>query len=363
MFFHKLKVAAALLLTAVVFAVGVAGTWALATGPGTATDDKSAKESAAPPAGMESPDALQEARHRYQTRKSLRSLVYALHNYADMNAGLLPPPSLVDTNGASLLSWRVLILPYIGEEKLYEQFHRDESWDSEHNKKLLAKMPAVFAAPGARDRDQGKTYYQAIVGPGAAFEEGKQLLFPADFTDGVSNTIGIIEAETPVPWTKPEDVVYRATKALPIPHRDFHVAFLDGTARLFSKDADQVQLQKMITRAGGEAWVDTNVLAHTAAPKDVQANAEQLSRASEDLRKALAKAREDLEKTLNELNGLRAKAGDKDAIAADNAKLRKKLDDLFDQMEEVRVWIEQLKKGRHTPPKPTPKQEGVNKTG
>ena len=46
---------------------------------------------------------------------------------------------ILDPNGKPLLSWRVQILPYIEEQQLYQDFHLDEPWDSEHNIKLLEK--------------------------------------------------------------------------------------------------------------------------------------------------------------------------------------------------------------------------------
>ena len=110
-----------------------------------------AAQSPAPPKYQGSGDELQAARHRKQIRKNLQVIVRGLHTYADVNNGHLPPPASVDKKGTRLLSWRVLILPYIGEEKLHEQFHLDEPWDSKHNKELLAKMPEVFNTSRAKD--------------------------------------------------------------------------------------------------------------------------------------------------------------------------------------------------------------------
>src|SRR5262249_14057225 len=184
-------------------------------------------------AGAKEPeDVVQTARLRLQAKKNLKAIVLGLQQYADQNKGRMPPPAIVDKNGQRLLSWRVLILPYIGHKNLYKQFHLDEPWDSEHNKKLLAQMPAVFASMAPGGKKTQETYYQVLVGPGAAFEEGKQFLFPVDFSDGVSITIGVVEAAVAVPWTKPEDVPYDPNKDLPKfggPFGgDFHAAFLDG---------------------------------------------------------------------------------------------------------------------------------------
>src|SRR5262249_39427382 len=103
--------------------------------------------------------------------RQLRTLGVALRSYND-TYGHLPPPAIVGKNGKPLLSWRVAILPYIEQHELYKQFKLDEPWDSPHNKKLIARMPDVFAAAGKTPRP-GMTYYQYIVGPGAVFRHNR----------------------------------------------------------------------------------------------------------------------------------------------------------------------------------------------
>ena len=43
-----------------------------------------------------------------------------------------------------LLSWRVALLPYLGKEKLYNEFRLDEPWDSKHNKRAAMRVPACY---------------------------------------------------------------------------------------------------------------------------------------------------------------------------------------------------------------------------
>src|SRR5439155_18841087 len=127
---------------------------------------------------------------RSQSVNYLRQIGLAMHNFHDVYSHF-PPQAIRSREGKPLLSWRVAILPYIEQDHLYKQFHLDEPWDSEHNKQLLARMPDIFRAssqpPGSTD-----TYYQGFTGRGTIFERGREVRF-ADITDGMSNTILVIE--------------------------------------------------------------------------------------------------------------------------------------------------------------------------
>jgi hypothetical protein len=170
---------------------------------------------------------------------------------------LMPPATIYSKNGKPLYSWRVAILPELGEGALYKQFKLDEPWDSEHNKKLLEKMPKVFAPVAGDTKEMHNTYYQVVVGKGAAFEDKQQMRFPASFPDGTSNTVLIVEAAEAVPWSKPADLAYDPDKPLPkfggLFSDGFNAAFADGTVRFIKKDVDEKLMRAVITRAGGEA--------------------------------------------------------------------------------------------------------------
>src|SRR4051794_9630382 len=57
----------------------------------------------------------QDAAH-LQSAKNLHQVVIALHNFAGANKSRLPAHASYK-DGKPLLSWRVAILPYIGEDK------------------------------------------------------------------------------------------------------------------------------------------------------------------------------------------------------------------------------------------------------
>ncbi len=169
---------------------------------------------------------IRAAAAKTTSQNNLKQIGLALHSYHDAH-GYLPPPAIYDSKGQPLLSWRVAILPYVEQDKLYKQFRLNERWDSPHNKQFLNRIPPVYEIPwGPNQGSKSLTCYQAFVGPGTAFEPTvrlnrngvlqfqKRLRLEA-FPDGTSNTIGLAEAAKPVPWTKPEDLRYDPKGPLP----------------------------------------------------------------------------------------------------------------------------------------------------
>jgi hypothetical protein len=201
--------------------------------------------------------AHQTAAHAAGLNK-LKELAFATHSYADAHKGRFPAVANFDKQGKPLLSWRVHLLPYLGEKKLYQEFHLDEPWDSAHNKELIARMPAVYQGPGRKLNREGKTIYVAPVGENVAFTGGPEGLRLADFTDGLSNTILFVEADDDhaVVWTQPADLKYdpeQPRKGLG-GHVEggFLAALADGTARLVRKTVSKKTLQNAFTRNDGE---------------------------------------------------------------------------------------------------------------
>ncbi|MFN3149379.1 DUF1559 domain-containing protein [Bremerella sp.] len=155
----------------------------------------------------------------------------------------IPPVAILDEKGQPLLSWRVLLLPHLGERELFEQFDLTKPWDSPENLPLVQKMPGVFASPFSRDAaKQGKTPCKAIANDNTPWNtawptQGEKLTF-RDFKDGMSNTALVVEDLTdPVIWTKPEDI--NPTEYLKtLDHgqwvsKTFLIGFADGSVRVF----------------------------------------------------------------------------------------------------------------------------------
>jgi hypothetical protein len=188
---------------------------------------------------------------------NLRQIALALHNYHDANRKF-PAVANFDKTGKPLLSWRVHILPYLEQYDLYQQFHLDEPWDSEHNKKLIPLMPAVYRCAGAKFKEKGQTTYLAPVGKSAMFTGTPQQIGISDVTDGTSNTIFIVDAadDRAVTWTKPDDLRFDAGKPLAglVGHHQqvFAVSFVDGTVHLICDTIAPETLNALLSRNGGE---------------------------------------------------------------------------------------------------------------
>jgi len=201
---------------------------------------------------------------RAQSINNLKQIGLSLHNYHAVN-GTFHPAATRSNDGKSLLSWRVAILPYIGQGALYNEFHHNEPWDSPHNKRLLARMPATFVLPGTK-ANPGQTYYRTFAGTRTLFDpssrEGTAL---AQITDGTSNTVAVVEARESVPWTKPDaeivvDVenVANFVKDRPISKLGGHfpgglnALFGDGSVRFLKESINLNTLRAIMTKDGGE---------------------------------------------------------------------------------------------------------------
>ena len=147
-----------------------------------------------------------EAAMTAQSMNHLKQMALAFHNfhaaYRCFPSSQRGVPGAPDSKNPPC-SWRVAILPFIEQQALFEQYRLDEPWDSENNLKLLDQMPDLFRRPGAPS-DSTTTNYVGFSGEDTALGESENVRI-RDIIDGTSNTVLLIEADTDIPWTKPED--------------------------------------------------------------------------------------------------------------------------------------------------------------
>ena len=201
--------------------------------------------------------ALQQAREQSRQAtcsRNFRMLGLAMHNYHSTHGNF--PARYSEANGKPALSWRVHLLPYLEQEPLYRQFHLDEPWDSEHNRKLISQMPAIYRNPN-QSSDDGKTVFLVADGEGVLLDDKKGVSL-ADVTDGSSNTIMTVEAnfDSAVIWTKPDDLSYDPKTPLrglgSLRPGGFQAGMADGSVHFISNAVDLEVLRGLFTRKGGE---------------------------------------------------------------------------------------------------------------
>jgi hypothetical protein len=203
--------------------------------------------------------AAKEASLRTQSMSNMKQLALAMYNFETKNKHF-PAAAVLGPDGKTKHSWRVAILPFLGmpdAAAVFKEYRMDEPWDSEHNKKLIDKMPAVFRDPH-EDANSTNPCYFMPTGKGmfGGNEEGWKI---REITDGTSRTVMLVEAKRDIPWTKPEDIEIDPDPTKPLPEfsghlttNNFLAAFVDGHVEVLGKDIEPRLLHAMFTIAGGE---------------------------------------------------------------------------------------------------------------
>ena len=193
--------------------------------------------------------------------ENLRQIAAAMLAYHDEH-GSFPPAYLADDNGRPQHSWRVLLLPYLNQQALYDEYQLDEPWDSEHNKALIKRIPAVYACPDDPEAEFGETSYVVISGTGMLFDKDQAHAID-EITDGTANTLLVVEVtSSAISWTEPRDLdakevswnINRDRGGIGSAHDEggVNVATADGLVHQFAEFLPVDQLRAMATIDGGE---------------------------------------------------------------------------------------------------------------
>lgn len=150
--------------------------------------------------------AAREAARQTSCRGRLCQLQLALMNYHD-TYGCFPPAYVADADGRPMHSWRVLLLPFIEQRAVYEEYRFDEPWNSNHNRQLAGRIDRIYRCPGHDDvSDPNNTDYVVIVGAKTPFP-GARTTRLSDMKDKDENTILVVEiANSDIPWMEPRDL-------------------------------------------------------------------------------------------------------------------------------------------------------------
>ncbi len=197
-----------------------------------------------------------ENTRRVQCCIHLKQIALSLHNYHDVYKAF-PPAFVADASGKPAHSWRVLILPFMCQDTLYNSYAFDEPWDGPTNRALLTNTPTIYQCPSRLDRSLNAaayTDYFAVIGPSAAWS-GSTSRKLSDFKDLKSWTVLLVEiAGQKIAWTEPRDftidevlkLVQSRDEAVEGGHRSEgafgdapsyvrHIALVDGSVQCVSR--------------------------------------------------------------------------------------------------------------------------------
>src|SRR5207249_410453 len=89
------------------------------------------------------------AAQRTMSANNLKQLGLAIHMYHDTYREL-PPAIVKDKDGKPLYSGLVLLLPFIEQDIVYQQFDKSKAWDDPANVHLSRQAMQVFVNPASK---------------------------------------------------------------------------------------------------------------------------------------------------------------------------------------------------------------------
>jgi prepilin-type processing-associated H-X9-DG protein len=209
--------------------------------------------------------AAREAARRAQCTNNLKQIAIAFHNYHDTYK-TFPPAYIPDKDGNPMHSWRVLILPFMEQQALYQRYNFDEPWDSPGNLAVTNTVIPTYCCPSCPpstgSAGSTETNYMVITGPGTVFDGAKAARF-SDITDGTANTILVVEVVgTGVNWAEPVDldasnmqfpnVAPGSTGPDSYHPGGLNAALCDGSVQFLSDTMARQVFDSLVTKAGNE---------------------------------------------------------------------------------------------------------------
>ena len=203
--------------------------------------------------------AVQQARtaaRRVSSNNNLKQIALALHNYQDTYK-TLPPAYIPNEDGSPRTSWRTLILPFMEQQALADQYDFHYGWDSAENSFVQDLEIPTFHSPSSTEPTFNTSYF-LVTGPDTMFRDAEAPKF-ADVRDGLSNTIMVVEVEgMNCHWAEPRDITYDELMQLIQTGRvsgtpgGFNVALADASVTFIPLEVNPQTLKAMTTSDGAE---------------------------------------------------------------------------------------------------------------
>lgn len=184
---------------------------------------------------------LQTAARYLEKKNRFRQVLLSVHIYESENQRFpFDPEGIAGVHES--LSWRLLVLPYLESNRVYERLDVAEAVDSETNKFIVTEMPPFFGT-------DGENTDVVMVKPEKIPSGFAQIV------DGTSMTIAILEYPEGVAWAERNDVTIDEAVELfkSLKEGDkLIVGFYDGSVRGLKAGIDEELLRKLLDPADGQ---------------------------------------------------------------------------------------------------------------
>jgi hypothetical protein len=175
--------------------------------------------------------------------------------------GCIPPAYLADREGKPMHSWRVLLLPFLGQNTVYEAYNFAEPWDGPNNRKLVDQIGSIYLRLGLESDQARTTSFVAVVGPETAWP-GTTPSSYKDLGDGLQDTLVVVEVpDGTFQWMEPRDLRFDdmsfrindgSGRGLGSRLGGARVVSADDTVTTLNDDFPPESLRAMLTARGGE---------------------------------------------------------------------------------------------------------------
>jgi len=176
---------------------------------------------------------------------NLDKIYIALQGYHAVY-GANPPRVIRDSQGKEMHSWRVLLLPFLGDDaaKAYKRYKFTEAWDGPSNRKLEELMPVNYRCPTDKSQGAATSY----------------LMVENDAKSGArGNGIILVEVtNSPVHWMEPRDISFdevlangvncKSGRCISSGHKEGGAwVYVNGWSRFVPDDVSQESLRAFLT--------------------------------------------------------------------------------------------------------------------
>lgn len=196
--------------------------------------------------------AGREAARIAVSSNNLKQIGIALHAYHDMHK-TLPPAFIPDENGQPGTSWRTVLLPFLEQRTLYDQYDGSAAWNDPRNAAVVNMPLRIFQSPRDESRMANRTSYVVVRGPEAVFP-GSQARALRDMVRGTTQTIVVVEIRnSDIAWAEPRDLDIDSLTTDPSAPNSIHlkagvvVLFGDGSVKTL-RNITLEELQALLQR-------------------------------------------------------------------------------------------------------------------